>query len=273
MTRAQLIEVLSEMKRFVVQNPKAARQFLVESPQMAQSILQIQVLFGLVRPQDIQSLQLLKPPEPSPPEPQGLNPPLSVPLGTPLGPPLPPVTSLPSFTQQPSLPVPTVSTPPYVTGSYSTSSSTPPPFGGGGGPPVMSIPAGMRDVRSEMVVQPPPTPTPTGPIITPTGPAGIGRGIGGIGRGGPPPSLPPITTTVSTVPRPPVPEGPRFNSIPEMTAAQIARLPSQQQEMLKTVLSLDPREMEKLPPEQRALVTRLQEQMRNLAVAAQQSSV
>jgi cleavage stimulation factor subunit 2 len=40
MTRAQLIEVLSEMKRFVVQNPKAARQFLVETPQLAQSILQ-----------------------------------------------------------------------------------------------------------------------------------------------------------------------------------------------------------------------------------------
>jgi hypothetical protein len=55
-----------------------------------------------------------------------------------------------------------------------------------------------------------------------------------------------------------------------MTAAQIARLPPAQQEMLKTVLGLDPAEMNKLPPEQRALVTKLQEQMRNLAVAAQQ---
>ncbi len=55
-----MIEVLTEMKRFTQQNPEGAKRLLVENPQFAQAIVQIQVLFGLIRPADIQMLQVKK---------------------------------------------------------------------------------------------------------------------------------------------------------------------------------------------------------------------
>ena len=62
LTKPQLLDILSEMKKFSTQNPEGARQLLTDSPQVAQTLLQILILFGLVRPQDVASIQTLQRP-------------------------------------------------------------------------------------------------------------------------------------------------------------------------------------------------------------------
>jgi len=57
LTKAQLLEILSEMKKFSVANPEGARQLLNDSPQVAQTMLQILILFGMVRPADVAAIQ------------------------------------------------------------------------------------------------------------------------------------------------------------------------------------------------------------------------
>lgn len=62
LTKQQLLEILTEMKKFTQQNPEGARQLLIDSPQVAQTLLQIQILFSLVRPEDLQSINTSIPP-------------------------------------------------------------------------------------------------------------------------------------------------------------------------------------------------------------------
>jgi cleavage stimulation factor subunit 2 len=57
LTREQLLEILAEMKRFCVQNPEGAKQLLLDTPQLAHSLLQIELLFGLISTQDIQAME------------------------------------------------------------------------------------------------------------------------------------------------------------------------------------------------------------------------
>ncbi len=57
LTKNQLLEILSEMKKFAHANPEGARQLLFDSPQVAQTLLHILILFGLVRPADVQAIQ------------------------------------------------------------------------------------------------------------------------------------------------------------------------------------------------------------------------
>ena len=54
------VVILDEIERFFEKNPDGARRLLVNNPEVAQAILQMQVLFGLVRAGDIQSLQSAK---------------------------------------------------------------------------------------------------------------------------------------------------------------------------------------------------------------------
>jgi len=54
LSKQQLIEILTEMKKFIHQNPDGARQLLMDSPQVAQTLLRILLLFNLVRQSDIQ---------------------------------------------------------------------------------------------------------------------------------------------------------------------------------------------------------------------------
>ena len=57
LTKPQLLEILSEMKKFSSANPDGARQLLFDSPQVAQTLLHIMILFGLVRPGDVANIQ------------------------------------------------------------------------------------------------------------------------------------------------------------------------------------------------------------------------
>lgn len=62
LTKDQLLEILSEMKKFSSQNPEGAKQLLSDSPQVAQTLLHILILFGLVRPGDVQNIQTMQRP-------------------------------------------------------------------------------------------------------------------------------------------------------------------------------------------------------------------
>lgn len=64
LTKEQLLEILSEMKKFSSQNPEGAKQLLSDSPQVAQTLLHILILFGLVRPGDVQNIQTMQRPAP-----------------------------------------------------------------------------------------------------------------------------------------------------------------------------------------------------------------
>lgn len=55
MSRDELVEVLSETKRLISNNRDGMKKLLLENPQLAQTLLQIQVRFGLVKPEDIAS--------------------------------------------------------------------------------------------------------------------------------------------------------------------------------------------------------------------------
>ena len=57
LTKPQLLEILSEMKKFSAANPEGAKQLLFDSPQVAQTLLHILIMFGLVRPNDVANIQ------------------------------------------------------------------------------------------------------------------------------------------------------------------------------------------------------------------------
>ena len=68
LTQQQRIEILSQMKILLEKNPAGAKQVLLQNPQLAQALLHIEVLFGLVTPDDIKALQkIVRPPSLSPP--------------------------------------------------------------------------------------------------------------------------------------------------------------------------------------------------------------
>jgi cleavage stimulation factor subunit 2 len=52
----QRLEILREMKQFVQRKPDAAKKLLIDNPQLAQAVLQIQVQYGLVKASDIRNL-------------------------------------------------------------------------------------------------------------------------------------------------------------------------------------------------------------------------
>ena len=88
LTKAQLLEILSEMKKFSAQNPEGAKQLLTDSPQVAQTLLHILILFGLVRPTDVAAIQTQTRPAPGSVPVMGLPssaaaaaPPLAAPMG------------------------------------------------------------------------------------------------------------------------------------------------------------------------------------------------
>lgn len=62
LTKAQLLEILSEYKKFSAANPDGAKQLLFDSPQVASTLLHILIMFGLVRPQDVANIQTMQRP-------------------------------------------------------------------------------------------------------------------------------------------------------------------------------------------------------------------
>jgi hypothetical protein len=56
LSQQEQLEVLSEFKTLLDQQPEVARSLLSESPQLAVALLEIQLLFGLITPQDVASI-------------------------------------------------------------------------------------------------------------------------------------------------------------------------------------------------------------------------
>ena len=68
MTHQQRVELLAQMKVYVQQHPAPAKQLLQQNPQLAHILLHIQLLFGMVKPHNIEALQQpIMPPLPAQP--------------------------------------------------------------------------------------------------------------------------------------------------------------------------------------------------------------
>ena len=98
MQRHQLIEILVEMKKFAASNPQGARQLLIDTPAVAQALLQIQMMFNLIRVEDLQRGHLARP-QPQP-QPQQRVPPLQPAATT-----APSAAPAPAATTRPRAPV------------------------------------------------------------------------------------------------------------------------------------------------------------------------
>jgi hypothetical protein len=118
LTKQQLLEILSEMKKFSTQNPEGARQLLHDSPQVAQTLLHILILFGLVRPGDVAAIQTMQRPVAGAPAP-------AAPIAAPA--PVAPVPAVPAAGMYP---------PPQTAGAYA-----PPPSVAVAAPPPAPAPA------------------------------------------------------------------------------------------------------------------------------------
>ncbi len=53
MSKAQLYNIMSEMKALIQANPSQARQVLMAQPQLTRALFQAQVLLGMVKPVDV----------------------------------------------------------------------------------------------------------------------------------------------------------------------------------------------------------------------------
>lgn len=70
LSKQQLIDILVEMKKFIQSNPEGGKQMLLDNPVLAQALLQIQLLFGLVKTEDMVHIQpnvahMAPPPQPA----------------------------------------------------------------------------------------------------------------------------------------------------------------------------------------------------------------
>lgn len=63
MSKAQLYNIMAEMKSLIQANPAQARQVLIQQPQLTRALFQAQVLLGMVKPVDV----------PPPPHDGGVN--------------------------------------------------------------------------------------------------------------------------------------------------------------------------------------------------------
>lgn len=57
LSKQQLIDILIELKKFIHTNPEGGKQMLIDNPALAQAVLQIQLLFGLVKSDDCVHIQ------------------------------------------------------------------------------------------------------------------------------------------------------------------------------------------------------------------------
>ena len=67
LSKQQRLDLLIETKRLALANPEAAQQLLVDHPPLAHLLLQCQLLYGLVTPDEIHALTLHPPTQHMPP--------------------------------------------------------------------------------------------------------------------------------------------------------------------------------------------------------------
>ena len=60
MTHQQKLDILLQMHAFTQQNPAQSRQLLLQNPQLAHALLHLQVIWGMVKQQDIAALQKVR---------------------------------------------------------------------------------------------------------------------------------------------------------------------------------------------------------------------
>ncbi|XWS21838.1 hypothetical protein CRYUN_Cryun30bG0089900 [Craigia yunnanensis] len=62
MSRSQLNEIMSELKKMVTQNKELARELLLAKPRLLKAIFQVQIMLGMVTPQVLQMPNIRQPP-------------------------------------------------------------------------------------------------------------------------------------------------------------------------------------------------------------------
>ena len=251
MSRGEMIEVLTEFKKFAGHNRQAANQLLVESPQLAQALLQMQILFGLVRPSDIHKLVSKHPPALIPQPPQ-----------------LPPY----GHGTPPGDPSPHAFYPPFV----------PPPMSHGLPGPVSYGVGGVGGVAVSHPQPPPPsvdyfppisygnhpTHNPQGPYGPPSTFQGPQEYLQAVQQMQQMQQMQQVQQhMVPMVPAPRNPFTPQVaQSMPGGVAElsieqQIAKLPPDQQGLLREVLKLNPAEIAQLPPQVQNQIMKLKAQV------------
>mmetsp|Transcript_21216 Transcript_21216/g.46403 ORF Transcript_21216/g.46403 Transcript_21216/m.46403 type:complete len:430 (+) Transcript_21216:93-1382(+) len=255
----QLFEIMAKMKALVQQNPTAARQVLVQSPQLTRALFQVQITLGMVKPPPA-GQPAAQPPGPAA---AGPGPAAGAPVaGGPAAPPpqpgpVPP-HALPSHQPAvvipagpPGAPAPHFQPPVVVPTQYPA--PAPAVFGAGVVPPgaAAAVPGLLAGQQPQMVVMGPggvPQPIIIAPsaqapamVVNPGAPAPVAQ----------PPAVRPAGMQIAPAPAAP---------------AQAA-LPVQQQELLNQLLRMTPKELDSLPPDQRAHAMTIIQMMRGAAAA------
>ena len=213
LSRDQLLEILTEMKRFCSSNPEGAKQLLLDTPQLAHALLQIELLFGLVSVDEAKRMELERRP-------------IGMPSHAPLPPPsLPPITSGGALPPPPP-PASYASLPLPVPLPYSSPApmSLPPP------PPPSSHHTGMSHAY-------PPPPHATPPPLSHT-------------HIPPPPlaSAPTASSHISPFASIPSFSGPHPILPPGAPEPEFfTKLPPQEQQVLRELLRLSPDQIKQMP--------------------------
>ena len=119
----QLLDILSQMKGLVMQDPAKATELLQKAPQLSYAIFQALLLMNLIEPQVLAGvIEQAQPPAPQVPPPQHIPPPRPTPVGGYGQPPPPqhqqPYGGYPPPPQHMQPPMGHVSTPPVQGGMY-----------------------------------------------------------------------------------------------------------------------------------------------------------
>ena len=109
LSKSQLLEVLNETQKFINANPEGSRQLLIDNPQLTLAILHIQIMFGLIRPEDVQTVLQQQTQSNNIPFPMG------IPAQMPLPPPTHPTAAPSHLIPPPSLPQPSSHPPQFHT--------------------------------------------------------------------------------------------------------------------------------------------------------------
>lgn len=171
LSRAEMVDILAESQKFMIAHPESAKQLLTENPAVSQTLLQILVIFELVKKEDIAQFAPSEVPRPPPSvdrwgtQSQPSQDPYMMRMGPrdPYAPPPPPPRGVPPPPPRGELDLPPLGhLNPYDSRASSSSSSLsssslsslppqqPPPYPPPSFPPPMPRP-GMRDMHPGMM--------------------------------------------------------------------------------------------------------------------------
>lgn len=292
-SRAELYDYLAQMKGLLQRNPTQARQILVDNPQLAKALFQMQVILGMVSnplgdvaPKGVAPPNLMPRHEPphgqGPPGPTPMGGPDGMMMGGPGGPPPhmqgppgahgmepPPPIMVGAPVQGPPMGMPGTSMPPQQQPPYMGGPMDQPPMG----QPYQPPPQGYMPPPQQQQQQPPPYMVPPEgmqggpgyglppqqPPVQPSQPVDPRRMA--VAGGVPPrPMMSLATQPPPQQPQPPQPSMPAMQQ-PQPAPGGGALTAEQQQALLQQVMSLTPQQIELLPPQQKAQVLALQQQL------------